>query len=418
MWLKWSFAPKPFTPTYVLGFIVVAVMLITILIWLITGCQGWRNIVQSYWHIAWVIFATLLTAWSIISQYWAFGINDYSGLAQSASLQLFIVLLFSIVIIAVAPSPKIILGILIFSMLFQGVVGGLQVIFQQNIGLDWLGEFALDVSASGISVLEDNGTRWLRPYGLTPHPNILAGIISLGIFASGNWILQSGKKRLIGNIVFIIGFWCLLLTFSRGAWLGFAVAVFVVLPFVLSTENFWKKVLPTIISVFITGSIFVAIFSSLLISRTSINGQNTEMRSISDRLVYIDIALDAIEKYPLQGVGMANFPWYASNYIFYNTEYDLDGNYVHNIYLGIVSELGLIGFGLFMGMIVSAIGAIMRKRTTETIMLLAGFIAWAVMGVFDHFMWTLVLTQALWFGMLAVAMSGAVVQKELPLESA
>lgn len=392
-------------------------MLITILLWVLAGCQGWRNIVQSYWHIAWLIFASLLTGWSILSQHWAFGVGNYSGLAQSASLQLLIIVLFSIVIIAVSPSPKIILAILIFSMLFQGFVGGLQVIFQQSIGLDWLGEFALDINESGVSVLEDNGTRWLRPYGLTPHPNILAGIVILGLFASGHWILHSGKKHVIGSVVFVIGFWCLLLTFSRGGWLGFAVAVLVILPFIMTTENFWKKVTPTFIGVIMTGCIFVAIFHPLLLSRTGINEQNTEMRSISDRIVFIDIALDVIEKYPLQGVGMANFPWYASNYIFYNTDYDLEGNNVHNIYLGIISELGLVGFGLFIGMIVSAIGVIIRQRSPVAIVLLGGFIAWAVMGIFDHFMWTLILTQTLWFGILALAMSGTVIQKELPLKT-
>src|SRR5690606_1952203 len=141
MWLKWSFAPAPFTATYVLGFMVVAIMLMTITAWIATGGKGWRNILQSYWHIAWLIFALLLTGWSIISQYWAFGIEQYSGIAQTSSLQLLVVILFSLVIISVAPSSKIIIAILIFSMLFQGAIGGLQVLFQQDIGLNWLGEF-------------------------------------------------------------------------------------------------------------------------------------------------------------------------------------------------------------------------------------------------------------------------------------
>lgn len=411
MWLKWSFAPPPFTSNYVLGFIVVGLMLITIMLWLVTGCIGWHNIVQSYWHIAWLIFALLLTGWSIISQYWAFGTEQYAGMAQSSSLQLLIVILFSIVIIAVAPSPKLVIAILIFSMLFQGMVGGLQVIFQQSISFTWFGEFTLDVNESGISVLEHDGKRWLRPYGLTPHPNILAGIITLGLFGSMNWIFQSGKKYLLGSVVFVIGFWFLLLTFSRGAWIGFLAGGFFLLPFVIRVDKFWKKVIPVSVMVIIIGLIFIAIFQPLLLSRAGLSEQNTEMRSISDRVVFMEIALDAIQNRPIQGIGMGNFPWYASNYIFYNTDYDLDGNNVHNIYLTVWSELGVIGLGLFIGMIISGIGAILSKQSLERLVLLAGFVVWAVMGLFDHFMWTLVITQVLWFGILAVAMSGTVTHK-------
>lgn len=406
MWLKWSFAPAPFTANYVLGFIVISVMVMTIIVWIINRCHGWQNTIQSYWHMAFLIFTLLITGWSIISQYWAFGIEQYPGMAQSSVLQLLIVSIFALVIISTSPSPKIILSILIFSMMFQGAIGGLQVLFQQNIGLDWLGEFTLNVQQSGVSVLEDNGTRWLRPYGLLPHPNILGGVIVLGLFASASYIVQSKKMYLLSSIAFIVGFWFLLLTFSRGAWIGFFVGAVFLLPYAIRQNHFWKKVPPVFLAIIVTGLIFISIFYPLLLSRAGLNEQNTEMRSISDRVVYMEIALDAIQNHPVRGVGMGNFPWYASNYIFFNTNYDLDGNNVHNIYLTVFSELGVVGFGLFMGMLFSGIGAVFRKKSLERLVLLAGFIAWAVMGIFDHFMWTLVITQLLWLGILAVAMSG------------
>lgn len=406
MWLKWSFSPAPFTGTYVLGFVITTVMGTTILLWLLSGCTGWRNLIASTWHLAFCGLLILLTTWSFLSQYWAFGIEDYPGLAQTASLRLLLVTLFVLVVISMSLSIDNVILALILSMLIHGSIGGLQVLFQSDIGLGFFGEFSLDVTKSGISVLESEGQRWLRPYGLLPHPNILAGIIGMGLFASAAWMLESSKKYWFGRISFIIGFWFLLLTFSRGAWLGFLAGVLFALPFVWRIDNFWKKVLPIIAGTVATGLIFVAIFHPLLLSRAGVGEQNTELRSISDRIVYMDIAWRAIERHALIGVGAGNYPWYASNIIFYYTDYDLRGDNVHNIYMGIASELGLVGFFLFSGVVISGIGAVLRRKSPGRIALLAGFIAWMVMGLFDHYMWTLVMTQTLWFGILGVAMSG------------
>lgn len=406
MWLKWSFAPAPFTGTYVLGFIIVLPLIGTMIFWAISGFMGWRSLLQSRGHSAWCVFLILLTGWTIISQAWAFGLQHYPGMAQNSALQLVLVAGFVIVVAAASPPPKVILAVLIFSMLIHGAIGGLQVIFQGEIGLSWFGEFSLDVTKSGISVLESDGQRWLRPYGLLPHPNILAGIITTGLLASAVWILDSGKKQPMGGILFLIGFWFLLLTFSRGAWIGFAVGALFALPFIWRLANFWKNIIQIVIGTVIVGTLFVAIFYPLLLSRAGISEQNTELRSVSDRIVYMDIARDAIEKHPLRGVGAGNFPWYASNYLFYKTDYDLRGDNVHNIYLTVFSELGLIGFVLFMGMIASGIGAILQKRDTERIALLAIFVAWAIIGLFDHYIWTVIQTQTLWIGLLAVGMSG------------
>ena len=241
MWLKWSFAPAPFTPNYVLGFIITAVMIGTIALWLMSGCKGWRNLIASTWHIAFCVCLIFLTLWAFLSQFWAFGLDDYPGLAQTASLQLLIVMLFTFVVIAASPPIDFVIPVLIVSMLIHGSIGGLQVIFQSDIGLDILGEFSLDVAESGVSVLESNGERWLRPYGLLPHPNVLAGIIAFGILASAAWILESGKKYGFGIMSFVIGFWFLMLTFSRSAWIGFLAGVIFAFPFVSGvfiTRNF------------------------------------------------------------------------------------------------------------------------------------------------------------------------------------
>src|SRR5690606_27567732 len=111
----------------------------------------------------------------------------------------------------------------------------------------------------------------------------------------------------------------LLLTFSRGAWVGFATGVLFALPFVIHQAGFWKKILPAIVLAVMVGLLFIVMYRPLLLSRAGVGEQGIELRSVSDRIVYNRIAQEAIAAYPFHGVGAGNFPWYASVYIFYNT---------------------------------------------------------------------------------------------------
>ncbi|MEO1287295.1 MAG: O-antigen ligase family protein [Chloroflexota bacterium] len=406
MFLKWDNAPAPFTGWYVLGYVIVTPMIISIVLWAISGFKEWRRLIQTGWHQLWLVCLIALNVWAFISQFWAFGLDDYAGMAQTSSLQLSIVSVFSLVVMTMPDTRRWIIGVLIFSMLVLGMIGQLQVFLQSDIGLSWLGEFSLDPQESGKSVLVANGVRWLRPYGLMPHPNNLGGVITLGLFASASWILADGQKRLIGTTAFIISFWFLLLTFSRGAWLGFTCGMLFVLPLVIRREKFFQKIMPTVIGVIIVGSLFVAFYQPFLLARAGIGQENTEVRSIADRVIYNRIAWEAIREHPFQGIGMGNYPWYAANYLFYNTDYDLTGADVHHIYLGVWADLGTVGIVFFVGMLLGGIFADFRTRSLEAIALIGGFIAWAVIGFLDHYMWTLVITQTLWMTILASSMSG------------
>ena len=65
-------------------------------------------------------------------------------------------------------------------VLIQGGVGMAQFVLQRNLGLAALGELALDPEVRGVSVLmTEEGQRWLRAYGLTGHPNLLAALLTL-----------------------------------------------------------------------------------------------------------------------------------------------------------------------------------------------------------------------------------------------
>jgi uncharacterized membrane protein len=146
--------------------------------------------------------------------------------------------------------------------------------------------------------------RWLRPHGLLPHPNIWAGFIGAGLFASAYAYLRGWRWALL-----LVGFgwWLLLMSFSRGAWLGFGAATLMSLPFLWRMFG-WRRLIPIVSLLVILGVVFVLMYAPLLNARTGAGQENTEMRSIADRIVYTQIALDAIQTAPLQGIGAGQLP--------------------------------------------------------------------------------------------------------------
>src|SRR5262249_27180465 len=112
---------------------------------------------------------------------------------------------------------------------FQTVIAVTQTWLQHSLGLSWFGEFGLTPDQTGVSVLLAGTDRWLRPYGLTNHPNVLGGYCAAGLLALSGWLSTSGSLERWGQIVravvILMGLWCLALSFSRTAWGAFGVGI-------------------------------------------------------------------------------------------------------------------------------------------------------------------------------------------------
>jgi hypothetical protein len=389
---------------------IIWLMLLTIGCWLLSGLHGWREFVASRRRMMWAGGLILLVLWATLSQEWAFIQQRYDSVAQNAALQWTIVIGFVLVCAMNPPRLRWVLFILVGSMLLHGLFGGLQVAQQSSLGVP--GETTLDPAQSGVSVIEADGVRWLRPYGFLPHPNIFAGIITAGLLCVAPFLLRDDRWRYIMWGIWAAGLWCLMLTFSRGAWLGFAAGLLAGLMLLRHTHHLWRKLAPVIGLSFALGVAFIALYQPFLIARTTINNENTEMRSVADRMVFNHIASLTIASQPLRGVGAGNFPWVASYYIHYETDYDLEGDNVHNIYLTLWAELGLVGCALFLlsvtaGMVAAAqhITATRPPENHERAALLAVVVAFMLIGLVDHYPVTLPQTTALWMSCLALALS-------------
>ncbi len=419
VWFRFRGSPGPFDLLYTTGFLIFWPMLWTVAWWLVMGLPGFRALLQDKIRCLWALSLLLLVCWAFLSWSWSYTREFSPQVTIGAALPLGCVALFAVTVACAAPPTRVIVAVLVISLLLNGVVGGWQVARQGAISNGFLGEFNIDPNRSGVSVVQADSVRWLRPYGFLPHPNMLAGFLATGLLASLTWVFSDQRyMRWIGISVFLFGLWVLLLTFSRSAWLGFAAGGFAITPFLW--PRFRQKILRRfviILSGLVIGAavLFSIIYLPFLSARAGIDGESIEIRSVSDRAVYTEMAYRAIGESPLLGVGIGNFPWRASYYLQF-TDYDLQGQPVHHIFLLSWAELGFVGYVLTVLVLIFGIEATLQAANSGGLSqtsslsinqigratLLGGVIALMVIGLFDHYPWTQIQFQTLWFGLLAV----------------
>jgi O-antigen ligase len=415
LWYRFSTRNPPplgLAPLYVDYFLLLLPLLWTILWWLVLGLPGLRALLRDPLRRAWALLVLLLALWSYASLMWAFMRDLHPEVGATAALQVAVVLLFAVAVASAGPPPRAIIGALVVGLVFNAIITVLQAATQAPIGLRLLGEFPTLASSPGASVVIAPGWRWLRPSGLLPHPNALGGTLLAGVIAAALLLLsRRALIRWIGAVALTLGFGALLLTFSRAAWLGVAASAFAVLPLIwtLIRRRFNPQLLLAILGVIVVAIAFAITYRPLLGARVGEGEQSVELRSVSDRIVFTEFALRSIQETPILGIGIGNFPWRAS-YMLVGTGYDLRGDNVHNVLLSAWTELGLIGLLLLMSALALGVEGTLRQIKASgidlapRIALLAIVIALLAVGQLDHYPWTLLNFQVLWWGCLAAGM--------------
>jgi len=183
----------------------------------------------------------------------------------------------------------------------------------------WLGERPLSVSLPYIAKVSLVGHGiFLRPYATFPHPNALAGYLLFSLFL----IYQFAARSLMKTFVYIVSVLGILISFSR-------IAAFLLLSLfsVIIQSSFFKKIF------LITPLIFLPIF---------INSYISNPLPLTERLELLQNSFIVIQKHPLTGVGLGAFP--AAAISLPSSNLQLSYQPVHNLFLLLISELGLPAF--------------------------------------------------------------------------
>lgn len=258
--------------------------------------------------------------------------------------------------------------------------------FQQRVAANkWLGMAEQLPEVLGTAITGDGFSRWLRAYGSFNHPNILGGFLALGLCLIFYLYLKSASVIERRLSLFAAGLTAagLFFSFSRGAGLALGVAFIVQLVIISLKERArQKKALFFMAYCLMVWLALALIFWPLLAGRLTVNDR-LENKSISERLTGLNEGLTMISQSWLRGGGIANYTYWL-----YRQNTDWPGwvyQPVHNFYLLIWAELGLVGLLIFGWFLALIIFLIFKQRCYYGAGLLLILL---LVGFFDHYWWT------------------------------
>lgn len=356
---------------------------------------------------------------------------------------------------------KNITKILIFWGITQSIIAIWQFLVQKSIGLTFLKESIINPEILGVAKIIVGSEKYIRAYGLFPHPNILGGFLLLTIISTylykkhflkdpeiskcstpvcrrGSWNncipfeiekLKIGKNRLILNVFLLFQIIALFLTFSKSAMIGLLIAViYVFIQFnrsnfpsqsECSTWNNKKKTVKNVppassaggrrtirgknkqmfhveqirkLKYYFLLSFFIF---GILLFYFKVDPYSLFIQSLEERFIYLTASAQAISENLIWGLGQGQFVWEMDAYSLQNLAF-WQFQPVHNVFLLILSEMGMIGLFFFIWFLLELFkpeSSTPARSNSQSELdgwniylksILLGFI---FIMIFDHYLW-------------------------------
>ena len=269
--------------------------------------------------------------------------------------------------------PRGTFGIIMFVGVTQAMLGIIQVIIQHSVGLFWLRESIIAPNIAGVAKVIINHQAYIRAYGLFPHPNILGGFLFFSIIITllygkmfhvehfkeqknedcSTWnnserdnvqIVPRGTiSHKLLRFVLAIQLLGLVCTASKSAILALIIAlVYIIVPRgTIVRHKFNKMFHVEHFRIFIVMGLVA--LGGLFFFRNEVYGLFA--KSFQERRLYTIISERIIADSPIVGVGTGQFTSNAEK-LFPNLEV-WQYQPVHNVFLLIWSEWGIVGLVLF-----------------------------------------------------------------------
>ncbi len=292
-----------------------------------------------------------------------------------------------------------VLKLMIFVLVFVSLIGISQYILQHSLGLTFIGEPVVSAEMLGAAKIAIFDSEVLRAYGTFPHPNIFAGYLVFGVLAA-LYLVKKAKGIKRSYLFLALGIFCLalILTFSRSAFLALFAAL--VLYYVISNIKISLK--------YILLSLALVVFFVLLLDLSSVLSTRIFVGDTAgslERSQFLDISKEMFVDKPF-GVGIGNFTYVMQDY---SSSKLLPWKFqpVHNMYLLVLNELGMQGLLVFAWFLVSLLLFLTQKLKDRGLshFLLALYLGIFVIGVFDHYLFSIYQGQSLFW--LFVGMTGS-----------
>jgi putative inorganic carbon (HCO3(-)) transporter len=259
-----------------------------------------------------------------------------------------------------------------------------------------------------------------RVYSYLDNPNLLAAYLLpaiplsiAAIFAWRGWI-----PKLLAAIMASLNTACLVLTFSRGGWIGLVVAIFVSALLLLywllpQLSRFWRIwALPILLGSLLGILLLGVLFVEPLRDRAASIFANRQDSSNNFRINVWAAVREMIRDRPLLGIGPGNVAFNKIYPLYQRPRYTALGAY--SIYLEIMVETGLIGFTCFLWLLLvllnqgwTQIQRLRAQRSREIFWLIAAIAT--LLGMLSHgavdTVWYRPEVATLWWFMVALITS-------------
>ncbi len=298
------------------------------------------------------------------------------------------------------------------SATLQGYLAVLQFFVQETAPSKWLGIASHRSFDTGVAVVQTESERWLRAYGAFGWPNTLGVYLALALLI-GFIIYKYVKPRyrpffLIGQMIIGAG---IMFSFSRNAIVAMiagSIVYFIVVK-IKKMSGEVKPVIEQLVAVFAVALVISAFYCSAYYVRIAGHGVFENISRDARLEQYRQNAL-ILNQNIFMGVGPGLYTYAMAGYF----SPPAFGSYepVHNIYLLSLTELGLIGYIILNTLVIFLVFQIWKKRPLFLGVIFALFVA----GIFDHFLWSLYIGQALFWVIFGLGLAKDESVDGLPLE--
>lgn len=233
-----------------------------------------------------------------------------------------------------------------------------------------------------------------RVFSTLSNPNLLATFLLTAICMATGCLLDRPKNKNIKYVLYLVLFVnlaCLLLTFSRGAWLTLIV-VMGLLGILINIRILYA----------LTGVLIISVLSmrDILVSRASSVFSQTDT-SAALRWAYWDSTIQMVEWNPWMGIGWSAYQYIYPEYDYFINNPDIVIYHAHNMYLNMLAEIGIMGGLVYIYLFVYALYFLVKKHQKainkgSIIAILSSVLVMMLMGITDYPLFNIQLSCIFW----------------------
>jgi O-antigen ligase len=186
----------------------------------------------------------------------------------------------------------------------------------------------------------------------------------------------------LSGVAFILGTVALILSKSRGAWVAYPFAMAGTVFLTYGKSIIRKNVFVKILGLAFLGIALIVSFSPFIIERFL----GKDYQAMAVRMPLNKAALSIISQFPVFGVGLNNFSEVFKTYDVTGHAMIFRGykHVVHNIYLLVATETGIVGLMAFLGIFAVPLFRAIKVFKYSGDEKSRGIVAGAIMGICAH----------------------------------